>query len=513
MSRAKTAAALFVATYTLLTVPWVFWPSGGTACGLLVFALYSLLALGLAADFAEAVLALRWPRRTLPRLASGAPKSSAAVVMTVCDDSSPEHLSRLRPLSAAGYDLFLLDDSAVRATLPRDLVDQVTHVRRGGRAGAKAGNLNHWLTRHGRRYEYAVLLDADSTMTAESVEALLLTAEHPSNDDVAIFQAKVEPSGRESLFAWLLSAGARPRARVLERVHGPLGLLLSFGHNQLLRLAPIRAAGGFDESLASEDTSLSLQLAAAGWRTELVDVWTCDTDPETIAAYVRRTIRWARQTVELFRRPWHGVPLRLKLLLCRHLLSYTLPIVGALLLGISLWTGPETPDRAWSFLTASLSLAAGYEVYGLALWPAFIAFALLNVFRAALARLEGVPWRLLLLSSVLGSAPAAVLLLPLAGSLLASACGFRVRFVPTNSRYARGRDAGLRRRLLLGLATCLLLSALTAGALHRPGSLLVGFNIIWLAQLLLSPLSLLVLSLANRRADASAARLDSEAAV
>lgn len=511
MSRTNSAVALFLAVYGLLVVPWIFWPTDDAAFAVLVFGLYSLLAVGLATDLTENVLALCWPACVPPRLKTCARKAPVAVLMTVCDDSSPEHLSYLRPLAVAGYDVYLLDDSIMPVTLPEDLAGRVAHVRRGNhRAGAKAGNLNHWLNIYGARYEYAALLDADSEMSVKALETLVLTAEHPANARTAVFQAKIESARSRSLFAQLLSAGARPRARVMERVHAPLGILLSFGHNQLLRVEPIREVGGFNERLTSEDTSLSLQLAAAGWQTQLVDVWTRDTDPETVAAYVRRTTRWARQTIELFHHPWRDVPLRLKLLLCRHLLSYTLPVVGVLLLGISLWTGPETPERAWSFLRASLSLTDGYQVYGLTLWPVFIVFLLYTVLRLVLARAEGVSWRLLLLSFILGNAPFAALLPPLIGSLLISACGVKVRFVPTNSRYALSRDASLRRHLLFGLTTALLLSALVAGALYHPGSLLVGFNIIWLTQLLLSPLSLLILSLGKRRG-AGRSLSDSEA--
>src|SRR5437868_9948271 len=113
--------------------------------------------------------------------------------------------------------------------------------------------------------------------------------------------------------AKILATGARPRMRVMERVHGPLGLLLSFGHNQLIRLQPVREFGGFEETLTNEDTVLSLRLAAAGQRAALVDVWTTDTEPATVSAYIRRTLRWARQTVELVHYPWAGVPLRLKI--------------------------------------------------------------------------------------------------------------------------------------------------------------------------------------------------------
>ena len=67
MSRARVAVVIFLVTYGLLSVPWLFWPLGHAALGLLMFGLYLLLALGLAADLTEVILALRWPGRAPPR--------------------------------------------------------------------------------------------------------------------------------------------------------------------------------------------------------------------------------------------------------------------------------------------------------------------------------------------------------------------------------------------------------------------------------------------------------------
>lgn len=500
MNREGAAIALFFAVYGLLTIPWIFWPASNLVFSLIVFAFYSILAIGLAIDSTEVFLSLWWPRHSLPRLITRAPTESTAIVMTICDDSTLERLKNLQYIENVGYDLYLLDDS-ISPVASSDVLSRVTHIRRGNKTGAKAGNLNHWLKEHGRHYKYVLVLDADSMVSVETVETLIQTAEHPANANVAVFQAKIDSSSNQSLFAWLLSAGARPRMRIVERVHGPLGILLSYGHNQLLRLQPILAIGGFDETLTGEDTSLSLKLAIAGWRTELVDVWSCDTDPQTVDAYIRRTTRWARQTVELFRQPWFDVPLRLKLIVCRDLLSYMLPLVALVLLGISLWTGPETPEGAWNFLINSLSFLPGYEVYGLTLWPALLVVCFLIVLRTILARLEGVPWRLFLLSSLLGNPAFFVLAVPLAGAMLASALGFRVRFVPTNSLRARSYGEDLRHQLLPLLSAVVLLSVMLTGALRRPGSLFVGFNLLWVTQLLVSPLGLLILWIGSRRSN------------
>ena len=186
---------------------------------------------------------------------------------------------------AAGHDIYVLDDSRAPAPLSADIAAAVVHVRREGRHGAKGGNLNHWVNAFGDRYEQFVILDADSVMTADSIVSLMRAAAHPANRARAVFQTKTAPrlDSQSSLYARMSGLGARSRCRVFERVHARLGLVLSFGHNQLVRLSALKAVGGFDEELTAEDTVLSLRLAAIGYETALVNVWTLEREPETLA--------------------------------------------------------------------------------------------------------------------------------------------------------------------------------------------------------------------------------------
>ena len=322
----------------------------------------------------------------------------------------------------------------------------MVHVRRLSRCGAKAGNLNHWLATHGHRYRYLTVLDADSVMPLATLDHLVRIAASPECARVAVFQTKIEAvTAGATLFARLQGIGARPRARVLERVHARLGCLLSFGHNQLIRIEALTAVNGFDENLTCEDTVLSLELASRGWRTELADAWSYDSDPVDVAACNRRTVRWARQTVEMFRRPWYDAPLCLKLLLCRHLLSYLLPPVAILLLGLSLWTGPASLAQAMDFLAASLRLEPGFRVYGIALLPSVALFLLLVTLRTAIALLERVPVHHLALSWVLGGgavpAPghsAVDRSGPIHSGKLGVFCAYQLRAGQTQGQYRHG---------------------------------------------------------------------------
>ena len=308
--------------------------------------------------------------------------------MTICDDWSGECLQSLADIADADYDVFLLDDSVYPAPLSESLRGRVRHLRRPTNLGAKAGNLNSWLHLSGRRFSYAVILDADSKMTPDTIDKLVRAAEHPQNSRIAIFQAKIEPEKPTTVFSNIIGIGARSWARVLERVHANLGILLSFGHNQLLRLQPIYDLGGFDEDLTCEDTVLSLRLAEIGWGVALVNAWSMDNESLSIGHFIRRTVRWGLQTVELFTYSWNIVPLRLKFLLCRHLLNYCRPIVACVLLLHSLFNSSEDIDSSMRFSSSALNFARGYVLYGITMWSLFALFALSVVLRSIIAWLE-----------------------------------------------------------------------------------------------------------------------------
>jgi cellulose synthase/poly-beta-1,6-N-acetylglucosamine synthase-like glycosyltransferase len=495
MTAPRVVVALVFALYATLVMPLLFWPTSISAIALLGYALYACLALGLACELAETLLALMWPKQVPPCTNGSPPRDVAAVVMTTCDDWTERSLGALAPLAHAGYSVFVLDDSTQHLVLPSALKSSVTVLRRESRRGAKGGNLNHWLCSFGGRFDYAIVLDADSSMSVRTADTLLRIAEHPANRDVAIVQAKTEPdSMTSSTFARAIGVVARSRMRVLDRVHGRLGLLLSMGHNQLLRLGPVSAVGGFDEVLTNEDTVLSLQLAARGWRCVLADAWSYDTDPDTVAAHNRRTVRWARQTLELFKRDWRDVPLPLKILLCRHLLMYLVPLLGACLLALSLWTGPTRPEQVLPFLVASLGFERGFELFAANLWLSISVVLSLLVGRVLLARSEGLAWSEILRLALVAGAPYPSLIVPLAAGLTASLLGRAVRFIPTRNRRALAGDASVSSRALQGLAASMLLTFLVAGAVTHPGSLLVGFNLLWLAFLFVSPVSLVILN-------------------
>jgi membrane glycosyltransferase len=491
------AVAIGVILYVALIIPVAFWPHSNLLFALSWVSLYAMLACGLSLEITELLLAFLWTQEKVEFAELKIKRRETAILITVCNDADEEALSALLSLREAGYPVFVLDDSSPPTLLPDSIRTFVTHISRSGRVGAKAGNLNHWLMQFGDSYENVVILDADCIISAPTVDKLVQASLHPTNSDVAIFQSKVIPRYRRSstMLSFLLGIGARPRARVLERVHARLGLILSFGHNQLIRVAALKTVGGFSEAFTSEDTVLSLKLAALGLRTVLVDAWSYDTEPDSVIAYVRRTVRWARQTVELFCGEWDDCPLRLKLLLCRHLLSYLMPVVGFVLLLVSVGLGPTSLDEVIEFSLAALSFNEGYAHYGLAMWSTMVILALRLILQCGLVLAEGTALGPFLFSAFAGPSLQAILIIPVIWGMILSWLGKKAKFVPTNQHpMVIGYAKSFRHSIALCSVTGTIGVVLLMMIALRPGSSLVGFNFVWVFGFMTSPIVFTILS-------------------
>jgi cellulose synthase/poly-beta-1,6-N-acetylglucosamine synthase-like glycosyltransferase len=297
---------------------------------------FEVIFIGIAYDITESLFAIFASPLQTPHINKFAEYPSVAVLMTVCDDSRPSRWKTLHQ-NYPNCDIFILDDST--SFEEQVLMDQSGYsvVRRPEKISYKAGNINYWLKRFGENYKYFVILDSDSLITPDFVENLVAYAEHPSNKGIAIFQSLIYPVDADTIFSKVLGSVARFRFYIAARFANRTGLVLSWGHNQLLRTQAVLEVGGFCEKISPEDSTLSLELSRAGYSIRLVDVISYDTDPPNIFAFMRRIVRWAGQTAEVFLLPWDGASIRLKLLLCQHFYTYTVHNIYILLLLYTAW--------------------------------------------------------------------------------------------------------------------------------------------------------------------------------
>jgi hypothetical protein len=485
----KPAMVLFIFIFLCLSIltGWLLidW---NHVTGIIYFIGFEIMFAGLAYDLTEGLFALFSIPLFVPCLEKLQQHPPVALLMTVCDDVRTDRWNQLEQ-DYPNYDVFILDDSSDSAQ--QALVDLTGYktLRRKDRHAYKAGNLNHWWDQFGDHYKYFVVLDSDSLIGPHFITRMVMYAEHPRNAKIAIFQSRILPVGATTLFARTLGQVAPLRLYVLERFSNRAGLILSWGHNHLVRTELLQEIHGFHESISPEDTTLSLILGAKGYSICLVDVDSYDTDPQDIFAFGQRISRWAGQTAEVFKLPWGESPFRLKLLLCYHLYSYLIHNVYAVLLLMTAWgfdsrgiTAREMPNfMKWD--------TAYFWPWGMILLGLILIWLAQLCIRFLVALRSGVPIKAFLIHMLLATAITGFIGVSVNLSILRVITGRKLHFDPTNAK-GTARPASFSRQLkLMGIGLVLAAFILT-GMLFRNRLLFFSLNSLWLVFWLLTPYTL-----------------------
>jgi cellulose synthase/poly-beta-1,6-N-acetylglucosamine synthase-like glycosyltransferase len=268
--------------------------------------------MAIAFDLSELFAAALVDEHDLPKLDCLSEYPSLAALYLVCDDLVLVALSRLRKLAYPRSDVFILDDS-IDPTTKRLLDDTGFRIiRRQNRIGYKAGSLNNWLWLYGNHYKYFLVLDSDSIIPEGFAESIVKYAEHPANGRVAIFNSLSECWNTQIPFPRFLSLLTPLQNWIRTRLDNRCHSIFSTGHNNLHRSEAIIEVGGFDENFIAEDIATTLRLVRVGYTSRLVNLVAYEAEPEHIFSYVRRIVRWAKQTIQIHRANWQGIPLSIK---------------------------------------------------------------------------------------------------------------------------------------------------------------------------------------------------------
>ena len=328
-----------------------------------LFGVLAALFVGSAYGLARQTVALVYRRGELPALSSLSRHAKVAVLYTTMNDVVPECLRAIH--QSYPIDVFVLDDSsdpAARATV--DAISQergYTVVRRSARRGFKAGAINDWFREHGARYDYFVLLDADSFLPADWVGEALKYADHPGNARVAIFQGMINIWNFDTRFVQTLAPMTRVGQFVWEsHLANALDAVFCYGHNVLIRTSAVAELGGFVEGYVSEDFATAVALADRGWHSRFVPLHTYEAMPENVRGFIKRQNKWTRGAMEFvgFSRSSHIGPAR-KFHLWQtpwaHFTNLILPL-GMLL---TVYGFASTPAAALAFLGRFATNPAG----------------------------------------------------------------------------------------------------------------------------------------------------------
>jgi cellulose synthase (UDP-forming) len=205
-------------------------------------------------------------------------------------------------LRGAEVRVHVLDDGNDDAMRDLALRYGVGYIRRSAHTGAKAGNINHALTKTDA--EFIAVFDSDHVADPSFLEATLGWMDDPKVAFVQTpqYYANTEHN-RIAAASWAQQAlffGAICRGK------DGLNAVFCCGTNVLFRREAFESVGGFPTNSLTEDFELSIHLHEKGWSSAYIpDVLARGLGPEDTAAYVSQQQRWARGCLS-------GIPRALK---------------------------------------------------------------------------------------------------------------------------------------------------------------------------------------------------------
>lgn len=292
----------FRAVLILITTAWLAWGA-------------SLAFAGLA------------PAAVRPRARIEGAQPSTVLLMPICNEDPVATFSRLaaidRSLAAEGLsvDLAVLSDTrepfaAARereafARLKAEVTGQggVYYRQRSDGRGRKAGNVEEFFRRAGGRYEFAVILDADSLMTGAAIRQMI--ARMQADPTLGLLQTLPKIVFARSFFGRAMQFAASFHGAVfsrgLARMQGATGPF--WGHNAIVRVRAFAESCGLPElpgrapfggHILSHDYVEAALLARNGWRVEVdpqID-GSYEEGPENLYSYARRDRRWCQGNLQ-----------------------------------------------------------------------------------------------------------------------------------------------------------------------------------------------------------------------
>src|SRR2546423_5793634 len=193
------------------------------------------------------------------------------------------------------------------ATLAAQWQDRIafTYRRRTENTAFKAGNIFDFCTRWGAEYDFAVVLDADSFQTADSILRMVrLMQVEPK---LGILQSLVVGMPSSSAFARIFQFGMRlgMRSYTLGSAwwQGDCGPY--WGHNAVIRLSPFIAhchipARPDGTHILSHDQIEAVLMRRAGYEVRVLpeEGASWEENPPTLLEFIRRDLRWAQGNMQ-----------------------------------------------------------------------------------------------------------------------------------------------------------------------------------------------------------------------
>lgn len=239
-------------------------------------------------------------------------------------NDAPERQIEAFILSDSTDDAIIADETAQVAALQARLAGQcdVHYRHRNSNVGRKAGNLAEFCQRWGRRYDFMLVLDADSLMTGASIVSLIDAMQ--ANPRLGLLQTVPIPVRQDSLFGRANQLAASLYAPMLAA-----GLSFwhadaanYFGHNAILRTRAFMESCGLPNlpgdpplggEILSHDFVEAALLRRAGWQVQMQTdlAGSYEEMPSHLLDFAKRDRRWVQGNLQhlrlLFGRGLHAM--------------------------------------------------------------------------------------------------------------------------------------------------------------------------------------------------------------
>jgi cellulose synthase/poly-beta-1,6-N-acetylglucosamine synthase-like glycosyltransferase len=333
------------------------------------------------------------------------------LIDSVCNLDYPKELLEIQVLDDSTDETIGMIESKVKHYV--DLGFDITHIRRAGRAGFKAGALAYGLTRASG--EFIAIFDADFKPRPDF---LMKTLPHFTSESVGMVQTRWGHINESySILTRMQAFGLNAHFTVEQLGRKLSGSLISFnGTGGIWRKDCIEDAGGWHHDTLTEDLDLSYRAQLKGWEFKYLEEVESPAElPVVLPAIKSQQYRWNKGAAETARK---HLPTVLKsdlkgihkLRAVMHLLNssvfFFLLVAGILSIPM-LYLKETNPGIRWVFDMGSIFIV-GFIAIGIFYWvasksvrpertlgyylghfPLFLSFSMGMALHNSLAVLEG----------------------------------------------------------------------------------------------------------------------------
>ena len=333
-----------------------------------------------------------------------------ALVMPVYNENPAGTFSALLAMAqallerdATGFEIFVLSDTtrpeiyvketAAYHALRESLGDRmrVWYRRRPENVGRKVGNLHDFVTRWGGRYDFMIVLDADSILAPDTL--VTLVREMVADANLGLLQTVPRLAGGRTLFARLQQFAGRVYGPIVARGmaswQGDDGNY--WGHNAIVRLRAFASAAGlpvlrgkkpFGGAILSHDFVEAALLRRAGWSVRMLPTlggsW--EDSPPSLLDVAARDRRWAQGNIQHLAVIWsQGFTWSNRAHMGIGVMSYLASPLWFALIVVGLGTAGHIATVQFEYFSEEMSLFPR--------WPLFDSERMIRLFLIAMATL------------------------------------------------------------------------------------------------------------------------------